>query len=85
MFQLKGQDRIPEKELNRMEIRNLRDKEFKAMVIDMLNEFSRRLDEFSENFNIETENIKKEPIRTEEYYNRNEKKKCITGNQEQMR
>lgn len=36
------------------------------MFIKMLNELGRKIDGFHENFNKRAENIKKEPIRTEE-------------------
>ena len=40
----------------------------------MLTEIGKRIDEHSENFNKELENIfKKEPVRTEEYNKQNEK------------
>ena len=42
-----------------MEISNLPDKEFKVMVIKMVTELGRRVDEHSENFNKERENIRK--------------------------
>ena len=38
MAQMKEQIKTPEKELNKMEINNLSDKEFKTMVIRMLKE-----------------------------------------------
>ena len=38
MTQLKEQNEIPEKELNKMEISNLSDAEFKTLVIRMLKE-----------------------------------------------
>lgn len=40
-------------------IRNLLDKQFKEEVVEMLAELSRRMDEVSENFKKEIENIKK--------------------------
>lgn len=45
-------------------IRNLLDKQFKEEVVKMLAELSRRMDDVSENFKKEIENIKKRPIRT---------------------
>ena len=39
MAQRKGQIKTPEKELNKMEISNLSDSEFKTLVIRMLKEF----------------------------------------------
>ena len=53
MFQMKEQDKIPETELSEVEISNLPDKEFKAMIIKMLNKLGRRMDEHSEKFNEE--------------------------------
>ena len=50
MFQAKEQDITSEKELNEVEISNLPSKEFK-MIIKMLTELGRRIEEHSENFN----------------------------------
>ena len=47
---------MPEKELNETEIINLPDKEFKLIVIRMLTDLGRRMDEFCENINKELEN-----------------------------
>ena len=41
MAQMKEQIKIPEKELNKMEISNLSDAEFKTLVIRMLKEFNK--------------------------------------------
>ena len=43
MAQMKDQVKIPEKELNKMEISNLSDAEFKTLVIRMLRELSEDL------------------------------------------
>ena len=51
------------------QISNLSDKEFKVMVIKMLTELGKRMDELGENVNKETEKYSKEPVRTEEYNN----------------
>ena len=60
MFQMKEQGKTSENELNKVKINNLPDKEFKVMIIKMLNELGRRrMDEHSEDFNKEVENIKK--------------------------
>jgi len=40
-------------------ISNLPDKEFKVMVIKMLTKIRRRMDEHSENFNKDMDNIRK--------------------------
>ena len=58
---MKEQIKTPEKELNKMEISNLSDAEFKTLVIRMLKEFSKDLS-----------NIKKKkihPVRKEGYIN----------------
>ena len=41
---------MSEKGLNKLDINNLSSKDFKIMIIKMLNEFERRIDEHSENF-----------------------------------
>ena len=46
-------------------------KEFKTLVIKLLIELRKIIDEHSENFNKELENIKKDPIRNEEFNNWN--------------
>ena len=43
MAQMKGQIKTPENELNKMEISNLSDAEFKTLVIRMLKELSEDL------------------------------------------
>ena len=58
MCQMKTQEKALEKELNKMEISNLLDMEFKTLVIRMLNELTGRIDQLNENFNKETGNIK---------------------------
>ena len=50
LFQTKEQNKIPEENPNEMEISNLPDKEFKAMVTKMLAELRRRMEEHNENF-----------------------------------
>ena len=36
MFQMKGQDKTPEKQLNEVEIGNLPEKEFRIMLVNMI-------------------------------------------------
>ena len=38
MSQMEEQNKVPEKELNNMETKNLQDEEFKTLVIRMFNE-----------------------------------------------
>ena len=45
MLEMKEQDKPSEKELHKREIRNLPNKEFKVMIIRMLKELGRRMDE----------------------------------------
>ena len=52
MHQMKEQDKSPEKEINEVEASNLRDIEFKKIVIRMLKELS-------ENYNKEIASMKK--------------------------
>lgn len=59
MSQTKEQDKTSEKELSKMEISNLSYKEFKVMVIRMLTELGRRMNEYSRSFYIEIVNIRK--------------------------
>ena len=56
IFQTKEQGKTPE-ELNKVEISNLSDKEFKVMIIKLLNKLKRRMNEQSEKLNKELENI----------------------------
>ena len=58
MAQIKEQNKIPGKELNKMEASNLLDAEFKTLVIRMLKEFSEDLT-----------SIKKKSVRNERYAN----------------
>ena len=58
MAQIKGQLKILEKELNKMEISNLSDAEFKTLVIRMLRELREDLN-----------SIKNDPVRNEGYTN----------------
>ena len=59
MSQMKEQNKVSGKELNKMETSNLPDAEFKILVISMLNEL-RRVEELGENFNEEIGNTKVE-------------------------
>ena len=69
MAWMKEWSKTPEKELNEMEISNLSDTEFKTLVVRMLKELSKDLN-----------NIKKNPVRNEVYTNWN--KEQFTRKQE---
>ena len=49
MFQTKEYDKIPEK-LSEVEIGNVFNKEFKVVIIKMIKQLGRRMDEYSEKF-----------------------------------
>ena len=53
MFQTKVQDKSPQKDLNEIEISHVLDKEIKAMVIKMLTNLRRRMDDHRDNLNKE--------------------------------
>ena len=65
IFQMKEQDKTPE-ELSKVETSNLPSKEFKVMIINMLNKLGTRMDEHSEKFN-RVRKHKEELNRAEEY------------------
>ena len=41
---MKGQDKAPEKRLNQMEIGNLREKEFRIMIVKMIQDLWKRME-----------------------------------------
>ena len=53
ILQIKKQNKTPQKELNKMEISNLLDAEFKTLIIRILNEPWEKINELSENLNKE--------------------------------
>ena len=57
-FQVREQDKTPEKELSETERSNLPDREFKQRVLRMLTDLGRRMDEFSEAVKKVMEDIK---------------------------
>ena len=60
MSQMKEQNKALEKELNKIETSNLPDAELKTLVIIMLSELNKTIDDLRENFIKDIENIKKE-------------------------
>jgi len=44
MSQMKGQDKIPEKQLNEVEIGNLPEKEFRKMIVKMIQGLRKRME-----------------------------------------
>ena len=44
MSQMKGQDKIPEKQLNEVEIGNLPKREFSIMIVKMIQDLGKRME-----------------------------------------
>ena len=44
MFQVKEQDNIPEKQLNEVETGNLPEKEFRIMIVKMIQDLGKRME-----------------------------------------
>ena len=62
MYQMKEQDKTPEKQLNEVEIGNLPEKEFRIMIVKMIQDLGKRLEakikKMSEMFNKDLEELK---------------------------
>ena len=63
MYQRKEQDKTPEKQLNEMEIGNLPEKEFRIMIVKMIqdpgNRMEAKIEKMQEMFNKDLEELKK--------------------------
>lgn len=68
---MKEKRKILKKINNETEISNLVEKEFKALVINVLTELGKRIDINNEDFNKEVENIKKTQSENEKFNNLN--------------
>ena len=58
MSQIKGQDKIPEKQLNEMERGNLSEKEFRIMIVKMIQELRKTMKKMQEVFTKGLEELK---------------------------
>ena len=62
MYQMKEQDKTPEKHLNEVEIGNLPEKEFRIMTVKMIQDLRKRMEakieEMQEMFNKDLEELK---------------------------
>ena len=62
MYQLKEQDKTPEKQLNEVEIGNLPEKEFRKMKVKMIQDLGKRMEakikKIQEMFNKDLEELK---------------------------
>ena len=50
VFQMKGQDKTPEKQLNEVEIGNLPEKEFRIMIVKMIQDIGKTVEKMQEMF-----------------------------------
>ena len=62
MYQMKEQDKTPEKQLNEVEIGNLPEKEFRIMIVKMIQDLGKRMEvkieKIQEMFNKDLEELK---------------------------
>ena len=56
--QMKGQDKTPEKQLNEVEIGNLPEKEFRIMIVKMIQDLGKRMEKMQEMFTKDLEELK---------------------------
>ena len=54
--QMKGQDKIPGKQLNEVEIGNLPEKEFRIMIVKMTQDLQKRMEKMEEVFTKDLKN-----------------------------
>ena len=50
MFQMKGQDKTPENQLNEVEIGNLPEKEFRIMIVKIIQDLGKTMKKMQEMF-----------------------------------
>ena len=71
MYQMKEQDKNPGKQLNEVEIGNFPEKEFRIMIVKMIQDLEKRMEakieKMQEMFNKELEELKNK--QTDEQYN----------------
>ena len=77
MYQMKEQDKTLEKQLNEGEIDNLPEKEFRIMIVKMIQDLGKwkeaKIEKMQEMFNKDLEELKNKKTRDEQYNNWNEK------------
>ena len=73
MYQMKEQDKTPEKNLNKMEIGNLPEKEFRIMIVKMIQDLGKKMEakieKMQEMLNKDLEEFKEQTNRDEQYNN----------------
>ena len=70
MSQVKGQDKTSEKQLNEVEIGNLPEKEFRIIIVKMIQDFKKRMEKMWKLFTKALEEIKTDRNNTLEGINR---------------
>ena len=55
---MKGQDKTPEKQLNEVETDNLPEKEFRTMIVKMIQDLRNRMEKMQEMFTKDLEELK---------------------------
>ena len=50
LFQVKEQDKTPEKQVNEVEIENLPEKEFRIIIVKMIHDLRKRMEKMQEMF-----------------------------------
>ena len=58
MSQMKGQDKAPEKQLNEVEIDNLQEKEFKIIIVKIIQDLWKTMEKMQELFSKDLEELK---------------------------
>ena len=64
MYQMKEQEKTPEKQLNEVEIGNLPEKEFRIMMVKMIQDLGIRMEKIKETFNKNLEELKSKQTTT---------------------
>ena len=58
MSQMKGQDKTPEKQLNEVQIYNLPEKEFRLMIVKMIQDLWKTMEKMQEMFTKDLQELK---------------------------
>ena len=58
MYQMKEQEKTPEKQLNEKEEGSLREKEFRVMIVKMIQNLGNKMEKIQEMFNKDLEELK---------------------------
>ena len=81
MYQMKEQDKTPEKQLNEVEIGNIPEKEFRIMIVKMIQDLGKRveakIEKMQEMFNKDLEELKN--THTQSTNTISEKKNTLEG------